>query len=269
MNALTTPKIEFKNITKIFQTRSQTIVAVKDYSMQVAEGDFVSIIGPSGCGKSTLIRMLDGIIQPTEGEMYIEGKKLDTSKPLPRETLRKMGFIFQKPNLLPWYTIRQNVALTNRIIGDTSKEADEYVDELIELVGLSKYKNAYPVEVSGGALQRAGVIRAMAHKPEILLMDEPFGALDEMMREQLDMELLEIWKKLGITIIFITHNMEEAVLLSSSAYVMGTQPGRLLQRVDIDLPRPRELSMITTPRFAEYERHLTNLIGKLELKNIK
>ena len=133
MNALTTPKIEFKNITKIFQTRSQTIVAVKDYSMQVAEGDFVSIIGPSGCGKSTLIRMLDGIIQPTEGEMYIEGKKLDTSKPLPRETLRKMGFIFQKPNLLPWYTIRQNVALTNRIIGDTSKEADEYVDELIEL----------------------------------------------------------------------------------------------------------------------------------------
>ena len=114
---MTAPKIEFKNITKIFETRSQTIVAVKDFNMQVETGDFVSIIGPSGCGKSTLIRMLDGIIQPTEGELFIEGTKLDTSKPLPRETLRKMGFIFQKPNLLPWYTLRQNVVLTNMIIG--------------------------------------------------------------------------------------------------------------------------------------------------------
>ena len=166
-------------------------------------------------------------------------------------------------------TIRQNVALTNKIMGNTSKADEEYVDELIEMVGLTPYRNSYPVEVSGGALQRAGVIRAMVHKPEILLMDEPFGALDEMMREQLNMELLAIWKKLGITIIFITHNVEEAVLLSNSIYVMGTQPGRLLERVDIDLPRPRELSMITTRRFSEYEQQLTGLIGKLELKNIK
>ena len=266
---MSTPKIEFRNVSKVFQTRSQTIVAVKDYSMKVEEGDFVSIVGPSGCGKSTLIRMLDGIIQPTEGELYIEGKKLDTSKPLPKEILNKMGFIFQKPNMLPWYTIRQNVALTNKIIGKTSPEDEAYVDELIDMVGLTPYKNSYPVEVSGGALQRAGVIRAMVHKPEILLMDEPFGALDELMREQLNLELLEIWKKLGITVIFITHNVEEAVFLSSSIYVMGTQPGRLLQKVDIDLPRPRELSMITTPRFAEYERELTDLIGKLELRNIK
>ena len=266
---MSTPKIEFKNITKIFETRSQTIVAVKDYSMQVEEGDFVSIVGPSGCGKSTLIRMLDGIIAPTEGELYIEGKKLDTSKPLPRETLRKMGFIFQNPNLLPWYTLRQNVALTNKIIGNKSPEADAYVDQLFEMVGLSDYKDAYPVEVSGGALQRTGVIRAMAHQPEILLMDEPFGALDEMMREQLNMELLSIWKKLGITIIFITHNVEEAVLLSNSIYVMGTQPGRLLEKVDVDLPRPRSLSMITDPAFAALEHRLTSLIGELELKNIK
>ncbi len=266
---MTAPKIEFKNITKIFETRSQTIVAVKDFNMQVETGDFVSIIGPSGCGKSTLIRMLDGIIQPTAGELFIEGAKLDTSKPLPRETLQKMGFIFQKPNLLPWYTLRQNVVLTNKIIGNTDPHADAYVDELFEMVGLEKFKNSYPVEVSGGALQRAGVIRAMAHKPEILLMDEPFGALDEMMREQLNMELLDIWKKLGITIIFITHNVEEAVLLSNSIYVMGTQPGRLLEKVEIDLPRPRTLAMVSEPRFAEYEHRLTSLIGHLELKNIK
>ena len=173
-----TPKIEFRNITKVFQTRSQTIVAVQDFNMQVEAGDFVSIIGPSGCGKSTLIRMLDGIIQPSGGELYLDGQKLDTSKKFPREVLRKMGFIFQKPNMLPWYTIRQNVALPNRIIGNTSKEDEEYVDYLLNMVGLSEYRDAYPIEVSGGALQRAGVIRAMVHKPEILLMDEPFGALD-------------------------------------------------------------------------------------------
>lgn len=266
---MSTPKIEFRHISKIFQTRSQVIEAVKDYNMTVETGDFVSIIGPSGCGKSTLIRMLDGIIQPTEGELFIDGQKLDTTHKYSRDILRKMGFIFQKPNMLPWYTIRQNIALTNKIIANTGKEADEYVDELIEMVGLTKYRDAYPVEVSGGALQRAGVIRAMVHKPEILLMDEPFGALDEMMREQLNMELLEIWKKLGMTIIFITHNVEEAVLLSSSIYVMGTQPGRLIEKVDIDLPRPRDLSMVTTPEFVAYERRLTDLIGKLELKNIK
>lgn len=266
---MTTPKIEFRNITKVFETRSQTIVAVKDFNMKVDEGDFVSIIGPSGCGKSTLIRMLDGIIAPTEGELFIEGNKLDPTKPLPKETLRKMGFIFQKPNLLPWYTLRQNVALTNKIIGNENPESEAYVDELFEMVHLSEFKDNYPVEASGGALQRLGVIRAMAHKPEILLMDEPFGALDEMMREELNMELLNIWKKLGITIIFITHNVEEAVLLSSRIYVMGTQPGRLLEEVEIDLPRPRDLSMITTPKFADYEHRLTSLIGKLELKNIK
>lgn len=266
---MTTPKIEFRNITKIFETRSQTIVAVKDFNMKVDEGDFVSIIGPSGCGKSTLIRMLDGIIAPTEGELYIEGNKLDLTKPLPKETLRKMGFIFQKPNLLPWYTLRQNVALTNKIIGNENPESEAYVDELFEMVHLTEFKDNYPVEASGGALQRLGVIRAMAHKPEILLMDEPFGALDEMMREELNMELLNIWKKLGITIIFITHNVEEAVLLSNRIYVMGTQPGRLLEEVEIDLPRPRDLSMISTSKFADYEHRLTSLIGKLELKNIK
>ena len=266
---MSTPKIEFKGISKVFHTRRQTIQAVHDYNMQVEEKDFVSIIGPSGCGKSTLIRMLEGILQPTSGELYVDGQQLNATSKYPKEVLRKLGFIFQKPNMLPWYTIRQNVALPNKINGDTSKESEEYVDFLLNLVGLTQHKDAYPVEVSGGALQRAGVIRAMVHKPDILLMDEPFGALDEMMREQLNMELLEIWRKMGMTIIFITHNVEEAVLLSSSIYVMGTEPGRLIQKVDIDLPRPRELSMITTPEFAEYEQKLTNLIGKLELKHIK
>ena len=265
-----TSKIAFDNVTKVFQTRSQEIVAVKEYSMRVDAGDFVSIIGPSGCGKSTLIRMLNGIVQPSSGELYIDGELVNTSaKKVSRQTLRKVGFIFQQPNMLPWYTIRQNVLLPLKIFGMAGTEERAYADSLIEMVGLKEHADAYPLESSGGMLQRAGVIRAMVHKPEILLMDEPFGALDEMMREQLNLELLEIWKKLGITIIFITHNVEEAILLSSRICVMGTQPGRLVETVDIDLPRPRSLGMITEKRFADYEVQLTSLIGELDLRNIK
>jgi NitT/TauT family transport system ATP-binding protein len=270
VSVLPAPKIEFKNISKVFQTRKQEIVAVKDYSMRIDQGDFVSIVGPSGCGKSTLIRMLDGIIAPTNGELFIDGALLDTQTKMPRETLRKMGFIFQQPNMLPWYTIRENVMLPLKVFGLEGKEWTDYAESLMEMAGIHKeYAKAYPLEVSGGMLQRAGVIRAMVHMPEILLMDEPFGALDELMREQLNMELLDIWDRLGITIIFITHNVEEAILLSNRIYVMGTQPGRLIASVDIDLPRPRALSMITEARFAAYEQQLTSLIGELDLRNIK
>ena len=263
------PRIKFENVSKIFETRSQEIVAVKDFSMEVLTGEFVSIIGPSGCGKSTLIRMLDGIIKPTYGAIYLDGNQVNEEGKMPKETLRKMGFIFQQPNLLPWYTVRENVALPLRIFGLSGQTWEERVDGLLELVGLTKSGQLFPYEISGGMLQRAGVIRAMVHDPEILLMDEPFGALDELTREQLNMELLEIWKETRKTIIFITHNVEEAVLLSSRIYVMGTQPGRLVSTVDIDLPRPRSLKMITQPEFIGYKQKLTKLIGDLDLSKIK
>lgn len=263
------PRITFENVSKIFETRSQEIVAVQNYSMEVQTGEFVSIIGPSGCGKSTLIRMLDGIIKPTDGCIYIDGNQVNEEGKMPKTTLRKMGFIFQQPNLLPWYTVRENVALPLRIFGLAGKQWETRVDELLDMVGLSDCANAHPSDISGGMLQRAGVIRAMVHDPEILLMDEPFGALDEFTREQLNMELLGIWKKTQKTIIFITHNVEEAVLLSSRIYVMGTQPGRLVATVDIDLPRPRSLKMITQTDFIEYKQQLTRLIGELDLSKIK
>lgn len=262
-------KIKFDNVSKVFETRRQTIVAVKDFNMELEPGEFVSIIGPSGCGKSTLIRMLDDIIKPTSGSIYIDGIKISGDKRMPGSILRKMGFIFQQPNLLPWYTVRQNVALPLKIFGLKGEEWEKRVDQLIDMVGLTKYKNSYPVEISGGMAQRAGVIRAMVHDPEILLMDEPFGALDELMREQLDMELLDIWHETRKTIIFITHNVEEAILLSSRIYVMGTQPGRLVSTVDIDLQRPRSLSLITQSKFVSYEAQLTNLIGEIDLSKIK
>lgn len=262
-------KIKFENITKVFETRRQTTIAVKDFMMEMPAGEFISIIGPSGCGKSTLIRMLDGIIKPTSGSIYIDGVKVSNKKKMPNETLKRMGFIFQQANLLPWYTVRQNVALPLKIFGLKGEQWEKRVDQLIDMVGLTKYADAYPIEISGGMSQRAGVIRAMVHDPEILLMDEPFGSLDEMTREQLDMELLDIWKQTQKTVIFITHSVEEAILLSSRVYVMGTNPGRLVSIVDIDLPRPRSLSMITDPKFIEYESNLTNLIGEIDLSKIK
>lgn len=262
-------KIKFENVTKVFETRRQVIVAVKDYSMELQAGEFVSILGPSGCGKSTLIRMLDDIIKPTSGSIYIDGIEISNKKKMPSATLRKMGFIFQQPNLLPWYTVRQNVALPLKIFGLKGEQWGKRVDQLIEVVGMTKYADAYPVEISGGMTQRIGVIRAMVHDPEILLMDEPFGALDDLNREQLDMELLDIWRETKKTIIFITHNVEEAVLLSSRIYVMGTNPGRLISTVNIDLPRPRTLDMITQPDFIKYESDITNLIGEIDLSKIK
>lgn len=264
------PKIKFSHVTKQFETRSQTILAVKDYSMEIQPGEFISILGPSGCGKSTLIRMLDGIIDTTEGDIFIDGVKVNhKGKKMPAEVLRKMGFIFQQPNMLPWRTVRQNVALPLEVFGLKGAEWEKRVDELLEMVGLTEYANARPNEISGGMLQRAGVIRAMVHDPEILLMDEPFGALDELTREQMNMELLDIWSKTGKTIIFITHNIEESVLLSSRVYVMGTNPGRLVETVTLDLPRPRTLSMITQEKFIEYRQLLEGYIGEIDLSKIK
>jgi len=261
------PRIAFHNVTKIFYARRQTITAVKDFSMEVFPGEFVTIVGPSGCGKSTVIRMLDGITPPSEGRILIDGtdfggKKLDV------ETLKKIGFIFQEPNLLPWLTVEQNVQLPLKIMHMNTPENQKRVHQLIDMVNMRAYASAYPVEVSGGMTQRVGVIRAMVHDPEILLMDEPFGALDSITREQLNMELLQIWRETNKTIIFITHNVEEAVLLSSRVYVMATDPGRLVDVVNIDLPRPRSLDMITDDRFIAYTNQLTHLIGEIDLSKI-
>lgn len=263
------PKIKIVNLTKIFQTRKQVITAVKDVNMEFEEGDFVSIVGPSGCGKSTIIRMIIDIIKPTSGSIYVDGQDICQYKRIPADVVRKMGFIFQQPNMYPWLTVRENVMLPLKIFKLQGKEWEDYADELIEMVGLTENANSYPTEISGGSLQRAGVIRAMVHKPEILLMDEPFGALDEMTREQMNLELLDIWKETKKTIIFITHNVDEAILLSNRIYVMGTNPGRVVEEVPITLPRPRTLDMVISKEFEDYRIQLTDLIGHLDLSNIK
>ena len=263
------PKIRITNLNKKFKTRWQVIEAVKDANLEIREGEFVSLLGPSGCGKSTIIRMIDDIIKPTSGQIYIDGEEITRYKRIPEAVNRKIGFIFQQSNLFPWLTVRENVRFPLTIYHIKDKESEEYVDELIEMVGMTKYKDAYPAQISGGAAQRIGVIRALVHKPEILLMDEPFGALDAMTREALDMELLEIWKKMKKTIIFITHNVEEATLMSDRIYVMGTNPGRIVKDVTLDLPRPRSLDMLTTEKFQNYCTEMTGYIDHVDLSKIK
>ena len=263
------PRIKISGINKIFKTRRQTITAVHDANIDIYEGELISLIGPSGCGKSTIIRMIADIIKPTSGEIYIDGELIPPKKKISKELIRKIGFVFQQPNLLPWLSVRENVKLPLKIFGLQGEKWEKHVDDLLEMARLTKYKDAYPSEISGGMVQRVGVIRAMAYDPEILLMDEPFGALDEMTREELDMELLSIWDKTKKTIVFITHNVEEAILMASRVYVMGINPGRVIADVNIDLPYPRKLSMIGEPQFLEYQKQLTDLIGKIDLSKIK
>lgn len=261
------PKIEFKNVCKIFNTRRQNIVALDNINFQVKNGEFVSLIGPSGCGKSTIIRILDNIISPTSGEIFIDGQEV-TQKNI-KIFIRKIGFVFQQPNLFNWLTVKQNVSLPLKILHIKGKQWSERVDYLINMVGLDKYKNAYPNEISDGMKQRIGVVRSMVHDPEILLMDEPFGALDTMTREMLDLEILDIWKKTKKTIIFITHDVEEAVLVSNRAFVMTTNPGRMTNVVEIDLAYPRNLGMQKEKKFIDLEHMLTNMIGSVDLSKIK
>ncbi|MGM8212235.1 ABC transporter ATP-binding protein [Virgibacillus sp. W0430] len=260
--------IKLNNITKHFHTRGQTIRAVEKVNMEVYKGDFVAVVGPSGCGKSTIIRMINDIIQPTAGDIFIKQQKMQGNKTV-KQLIKNMGFIFQQPNLFPWLTVRQNVALPLKVFGYSGQKWEDNIDQLLKVFDLEKHADSYPIEISGGMVQKVGVIRAMVHDPEILLMDEPFGALDEITREQLNIELLDVWKKTGKTIIFITHDIKEAVLLASKVYVMGTNPGRIISEVDIDLPRPRSLDIFTDEKFIHYETKLTELIGDVELSKIK
>lgn len=261
--------IELKGINKVFVTKRSEIYALQDIDMKFKKGEFVSIVGPSGCGKSTIIRLIDDIIKPTNGTITVDGHTYNNEE-LPKEFIRKMGFIFQVPNLYPWLTIKENVMLPLRIYGLNGEEYEKRTQDLLKYVGLESYANKYPSAISGGMAQRIGVIRGMVHNPEILMMDEPFGALDENTRETLNLELLNIWRESGMTIIFITHNVEEAVLLSERVYVMASHPGRVTTELTIDFgDKERNLDLISDEKFAQYCKQIESLIGELSLNEIK
>lgn len=222
------------------------ITALKNINLDIRQGEFISLLGPSGCGKTTLLRTIADLQQPTSGSISVRGLS-------PREIRmqKKYGIVFQNPVLYDWRTVRRNVCMPMEMMGIPKKERTARVTKMLELVGLMEFGKKYPHQLSGGMQQRVGIARALAIKPEILLMDEPFSALDEFTKEKLHEDLLRIWKKTNKTILFVTHNISEAVFLSDRVVVLSPHPGRVSAVVDINLQRPRDLSVKNTQEFNE------------------
>jgi NitT/TauT family transport system ATP-binding protein len=218
----------------VYTTRGERLQALADVSLDVAEGEFVSLIGPSGCGKSTLLRVIADLLQPTIGTVHVHGKPATVAR-----QERNYGMVFQSPVLYDWRTVERNVQLPLELMKVPKRERAERCRELLELVGLEEFASRYPWQLSGGMQQRVAIARALSFRPSILLMDEPFGALDEMTRERLNMELLSIWSRTGTTIVFVTHSIAEAVFLSDRIVIMTPRPGRIEHILNVDLPRPR------------------------------
>ena len=229
------------------------LLAIDNLSIGVEEGEFVSVLGPSGCGKSTFLKIVDGLIAPTGGQVMLDGRAI--SRPGPDRAM-----VFQDAALFPWYTVVHNIAYGLECQGLRSAEARTRAKPLIELVGLRGFEHHYPYELSGGMQQRVNLARALAVDPELLLMDEPFAALDAQTRELMQSELLAIWQQAHKTVLFITHQIDEAVFLSDRVIVMSARPGRVLADIVVQIPRPRALAVKRSPAFLDYVDHVWNLI---------
>lgn len=241
---------------KTFQVKGRSAVALADVDLEIPRGEFVSIIGPSGCGKSTLLRIFADLIEASEGTVIV-----DDVTPLEARLQRRLGVVFQAPNLMPWRNVLRNVALPLEIAGVDKEVREATSRELISLVGLDGYERHLPRQLSGGMQQRVSIARALATEPDVLLMDEPFGALDEITRDRLNLELLSIWGRLRPTVLFITHSIAEAVFLSSRVVVMATDPGRIVRIVDVDLPEERTSAMRDDPRFYAIQAEIRTLLA--------
>ncbi len=226
--------------------KDEAVLALADVSLDIQPGEFISLIGPSGCGKTTLLRLVGDLLQPTGGAVIIRGKPAAQAR-----QNREYGFVPQAPTLYDWRTVLKNVELPLEIMNLPKAERNKRAAELLALVGLGEFHNKYPWQLSGGMQQRVSIARALSFKPSILLMDEPFGALDEMTRERLNGELLNIWHDTGTTIIFVTHSIPEAVFLSTRVVVMSPRPGRISKIVPVDLPYPRVFETRESPRYFE------------------
>jgi NitT/TauT family transport system ATP-binding protein len=241
------PVIQVRNVNKIFNTGSaEQVVALQNINLNIYGGEFISLIGPSGCGKSTLLRLIADLLQPSDGDLRVNDKT-----PHEARLKREYGMVFQAATLYDWRTVTQNVQLPLEIMGYPSHIRNQRAQEMLELVELGTFGKHYPWQLSGGMQQRVAIARALAFEPSLLLMDEPFGALDEFTRERMNMELLRIWERTGITIVFVTHSIPEAVFLSSRVVVMSPRPGRITKMIDIDLPYPRAFETREQPRFFE------------------
>ncbi len=240
-----------RGVGKVFGTDSERVEALSGIDLRIDQGEFVSLIGPSGCGKSTLLRLIGDLLQPTSGELVVNGKE-----PHRARLDRDYGIVFQQATLLDWRTVRRNVELPLEIMGRPKEERAARADEMLKLVQLSEFAEHHPWQLSGGMQQRVAIARALSFRPALLLMDEPFGALDEMTRELMQQEVLRIWTETETTVVFVTHSIPEAVFLSTRVVVMSPRPGRIADVIDISLSHPRD---VETRESEDYYRLITEV----------
>ncbi len=245
------PVVRLTGVSKSFgeagSSSSPPTVALSDISLDIHQGEFISLIGPSGCGKSTLLRLIGDLTEPTSGGVQVNGKAAAQAR-----LDRDYGMVFQSPTLFDWRTVEDNVRLPLELFGYDRTAQTEKIREMLELVALTDFAGHHPYQLSGGMQQRVAIARALAFSPTLLLMDEPFGALDEMTRERMNSEVLSIWERTGITVIFVTHSIPEAVFLSTRVAVMSARPGRITRLVNVGLPRPRGLDTRESPSYFAY-----------------
>lgn len=249
------PFIHIKDLRKTYRDGGRQFLAISNASFEVAPGELVALVGPSGCGKTTLLKILAGLQNYDSGEVRIG------SVAYPFDPARDIGMVFQQALLLKWRRVLQNVLLPAEILGLPVRESRERASELLAMVGLRGFEDKYPYELSGGMQQRAAIARALIHDPKLILMDEPFGALDALTREKMNLELLNIWKQSGKTIVFVTHGIAEAVFLGTRVVVLTSSPARMADDLVISLPAPRTLDIKTTEAFGEYSRRIYHLLG--------
>ncbi|GGR02298.1 ABC transporter ATP-binding protein [Deinococcus ruber] len=251
------PIVSIRDLQMVFPVPGGQTVALKDATLSIEQGEFISLIGPSGCGKTTLLRLLADLVQPTGGELLIAGQAPSVAR-----QNRQYGYVFQAPALMEWRNVLQNVMLPLQLMNHPVATRQARAREMLKLVGLEKFERSYPWQLSGGMQQRVSIARALAFDPPLLFMDEPFGALDEITRENLNLELLRLWRETGKTVIFVTHSIPEAVFLSTRVVVMTARPGKIEGIVKVDLPQPRSDETRESVRFFEIATEIRELLKK-------
>ncbi|MFB5268277.1 ABC transporter ATP-binding protein [Paenibacillus enshidis] len=253
-------KISCKNLNKIYRSKKSETFALKDINMDIADNEFISVVGPSGCGKSTLLRIFAGLDEATTGDVMVDNRIM-TGPGADR------GMVFQAYTLFPWLTVENNIRFGLKVKKMSKAEADQIVEKYLKLVGLTDFRHRLPKELSGGMKQRVAIARALANSPEVLLMDEPFGALDPDTKGNMQLQLRELWEKEKHTVIFITHDIEEAVFLSQRVYVMSARPGRIIADIAIDLPTRRDLDLKDTHEFIQIRKKIHSLLHSGDFRN--
>ena len=249
--------IAARDISMLFKTRTGRVHAIDNVSVEIPDAHFACIVGASGCGKSTLLNVMGGLMRPTSGNVYVDGRPIHGPG-------TDRGMVFQSYTLFPWLRVRENVEFGPKLKGMSKADRRRISGPLLEEMGLSEFARAYPKELSGGMKQRVAIARALANDPKVLLMDEPFGALDALTRASAQRFLTEIWEQHRRTIAFVTHDIEEAIFLGDTVFVMSPRPGRLREVISIDIPRPRTLEAVGTPRFGELKQQILELIVEHE-----